>query len=145
MSPTPMVGPDDARKSDNHVNQKGFRFEGDAIIAWLVENDFLDKHFYFVCGDRHWQYHSVHPTGFEEFSTGALVDANARKGRPPGDPASTDPNAEIKQVYTYEEPTGGFLLVTVAEREDGSGAFADFSFYDERGERLYRVRKTADR
>lgn len=141
ISATPLVGPDDAYKSDNHVNQKGFRFEGDAIFAWLKENGFLEKNFYIVCGDRHWQYHSAHPSGFEEFSTGTLVDANARKGRDPGDPESTDPNAEIKQIYTYEEPTGGFLMVTVAESEDGSSAFADFSFYDEKGEKLYGVKK----
>ena len=137
ISATPMVGPDDARKSDNHVNQKGFRQEGDAIFVWLKENGFLEKNFYFVCGDRHWQYHSQHPSGFEEFSTGALVDANARHGRKPGDPASTDPDGEIKQIYTYDEPTGGFLMVTVAGNEDGEGAFADFSFYDEKGEKLY--------
>jgi alkaline phosphatase/alkaline phosphatase D len=107
----------------------------------LKENGFLEKNFYIVCGDRHWQYHSAHPSGFEEFSTGTLVDANARKGRDPGDPDSTDPNAEIKQIYTYEEPTGGFLMVTVAESEDGSGAFADFSFYNEKGEKLYGVKK----
>ena len=143
FSATPMVGPDDARKRDNHVNQKGFRQEGDAIFAWLIENGFLNKHFYIVCGDRHWQYHSIHPNGFEEFSTGALVDANARRGRSPGDSASTDPDGEIKQLYTYEEPTGGFLVVTVAETEDGKGAFADFSFYDEWGEKLYGTRKVA--
>ena len=143
ISATPMVGPDDARKSDNHVNQKGFRQEGDAIYAWLVENGFLDNNFYFVCGDRHWQYHSVHPTGFEEFSTGALVDNNARHGRKPGDPKSTDPDAEIKQIYTYVEPTGGFLMVTVAPTEDGKSAFAEFSFYDELGEKLYGVVKQA--
>jgi alkaline phosphatase D len=144
VSPTPMVGPDDAYKTDNHVNHKGFRSEGDAIYAWLGENDFLSKNFYMVCGDRHWQYHSVHPTGFEEFSTGALIDANARKGRMPGDLKSTDPDAKIKQLYTYDEPTGGFLLVTVAETEDGKAAFAEFAFYDEKGERLYRVRKGSE-
>ncbi len=144
ISATPMVGPDDARKSDNHVNQKGFRHEGDAIFAWLVENGFLEKNFYFVCGDRHWQYHSKHPSGFEEFSTGALVDANARKGRDPGDPGSTDPNGEIEQIYTYQEPTGGFLMVTVAPTDDRSSAFADFSFYDELGTKLHGVRKEAE-
>jgi alkaline phosphatase D len=143
ISATPMVGPDDARKRDNHVNPKGFLQEGDAIFAWLTENGFTDKNFYFVCGDRHWQYHTVHPSGLEEFSTGALVDANARHGRKPGDPKSTDPDGKINQLYTYDDPTGGFLMVTVAGEEDGKGAFADFSFFDERGEKLYGVVKNA--
>jgi len=86
ISPTPLVGPDDAYKIDNHVNHKGFRHEGDGFFRWLKDNDFLDKNFYIVCGDRHWQYHSIHPSGFEEFSCGALVDANSRLGRNPGDP-----------------------------------------------------------
>jgi len=143
ISATPMVGPDDARKRDNHVNQKGFRHEGDAIFAWLSEQGFLERNFYFVCGDRHWQYHARHPSGFEEFSTGALVDANSRHGRRPGDAKSTDPEADITQLYTYDEPTGGFLMVTVSETEDGKGAFADFSFYDEKGAKLYGVRREA--
>lgn len=42
-------------------------------------------------GDRHWQYHSIRPDGFEEFSVGVLVDRNSRLGRKPGDPESTDP------------------------------------------------------
>jgi alkaline phosphatase D len=145
ISATPMLGPDDARKSDNHVNQKGFCHEGDAIIDWLEANGFLEKNFYFVCGDRHWQYHSRHPSGFEEFSTGALVDNNARHGRKPGDPKSTEPGAEIEQIYTYEEPTGGFLMLTVAPTEDGRSAFADFSFYDEKGKKLYGTMKDVNK
>lgn len=140
ISPTPMVGPDDAYKKDNHTNPDGFRQEGDAFFAWLAENGFLDKGFYIVCGDRHWQYHSVHPSGFEEFSTGALVDANARMGRLPGDPESTDPDARIRQPYTYKEPTGGFLLVTVTPAGE-AGATAEFALYDEHGTKLYGVTK----
>ena len=66
ISPTPMVGPDDASKKDNHVNPRGFRHEGEAFFDWLIENDFLSKNFYIVCGDRHWQYHATHPKGIEE-------------------------------------------------------------------------------
>ena len=80
--------------------------------------------------ERHWQYHSRHPAGFEEFSTGAIIDANSRVGRPPGDPDSNDPNAEIEQLYTYDEPTGGFLRVTVTP---GPSPTATFSFFDETG------------
>ncbi|MBN1294790.1 MAG: alkaline phosphatase D family protein, partial [Candidatus Latescibacteria bacterium] len=78
ISPTPMVGPDDAYKIDNHVNYDGFRYEGDEFFEWLKNHGFLTKNFYLICGDRHWQYHAVHPSGFEEFSCGALVDANSR-------------------------------------------------------------------
>ncbi len=153
ISPTPMVGPDDADqagrpaanhdpvKRDNHTNPQGFLHERDELFAWLVENDFLNKNFYIVCGDRHWQYHSLHSAGFEEFSTGAIIDANSRVGRPPGDPDSNDPNALIMQYYTYNEPTGGFLNVTVTP---GSTPTAAFRFYDERGALLYEEVKVGN-
>ena len=153
ISPTPLIGPDDADqagrpaenhdpiKRDNHSNPQGFRAERDEFFAWLIENDLLDKNFYIVCGDRHWQYHSRHPNGLEEFSTGAIIDANSRVGRPPGDPNSNDPDALIEQLYTYEEPTGGFLHVAVSHR---SPVTAAFSFLDENGTVLYEEFKTAN-
>ncbi len=152
ISPTPMIGPDDAEqagrpaeghdevKRDNHTQVGGFRYERDEFFAWLLEHDFLDKNFYIVCGDRHWQYHSIHPTGFEEFSTGALIDANSRMGRPPGDPGSNDPDAEIQQPYTYDEPTGGFLRISVSPEPEPT---AVFGFYDENGTLLHEARKVA--
>jgi alkaline phosphatase D len=142
VSPTPMVGPDELRKKDNHTNIGGFRHEGDAFFKWLGDNGFLDKNFYFLCGDRHWQYHAVHPSGFEEFSCGALVDANARMGRKPADPKSTDPDGKIVQRYTYDKPTGGFLLVEITPGKNGT-AKAAFIFKDENGKELYREEKTA--
>ncbi|RJP18644.1 MAG: alkaline phosphatase [Candidatus Omnitrophota bacterium] len=138
ISPTPLVGPDDAYKKDNHVNHEGFRHEGDAFFTWLTSHDFLNKKLYLFCGDRHWQYHSIHPSGFEEFSCGTIEDANSRMGRKPGDPKSTDPNAEVKQLYTQNTPSGGFLMVTVTPTEDGASAHAEFVFYDENGVLMYR-------
>jgi alkaline phosphatase/alkaline phosphatase D len=133
-----MVGPDDSHKIDNHTNLEGFRHEGDAFFKWLKKNDFLEKNFYIICGDRHWQYHAIHPSGFEEFSCGALVDQNSRMGVNPGDPSSTDPRARVKQPFTSSVPSGGFLNVNV---EPGSNSDADrisFIFYDEYGTELYR-------
>lgn len=141
ISPTPLVGPDDAYKKDNHTNLDGFRHEGAAFLAWARENGFLEKGLYFVCGDRHWQYHSIHPTGFEEFSTGALVDANARMGVPPGGKKGTDPNAEVRQPYSSKEPSGGFLSVVVSPGQEEGAPTVRFDFYDEKGQLLHRVAK----
>jgi alkaline phosphatase/alkaline phosphatase D len=137
ISPTPMVGPDDLRKFDNHTNVKGFQHERDEFFAWLKETGILGKNFYILCGDRHWQYHSIHPAGVEEFSCGALVDANARLGRKPGDPQSTDPRGLIKQPYVQNPASGGFLLVEVAPAADGKPATLTFKHHDERGTVLY--------
>jgi len=169
VSPTPMIGPDDKmtgiqggilarlvgsspigqggdnRKRDNHTNAYGFRDEAEAFFTWLAENGFLERNFYIVCGDRHWQYHSIRPDGFEEFSSGALVDGNARLGRKPGDPMSTDPDALISQPYTQEEKSGGFLKVTASPATRERPAALRFDFYDEKGAHLYGTEKSAHR
>ncbi len=140
ISPTPMVGPDDMSKRDNHTNPQGFRYEGERFFEWLAENGFLDKGFYIVCGDRHWQYHSVHPTGFEEFSCGTLVTGNSRMGRKPGERGSTDPAGQVMQPWIYSEASGGFLRIRVSGGKEGKPAIT-FSFYNRDGEMPYECRK----
>jgi alkaline phosphatase D len=136
ISPTPMVGPDDAYKIDNHTNHRGFRHEGRAFFQWVKQHKLHQNGFSVLCGDRHWQYHSIDPMGIEEFSCGALVDANSRLGRRPGDKNSTDSEAEIRQLYTQKDASGGFLKVTVTQ-----DAAARFEFFDEHGETLYQTVK----
>jgi alkaline phosphatase/alkaline phosphatase D len=141
ISPTPLVGPDDAYKIDNHTNHKGFRHEGRAFFKWVVQHGLHERGFYTLCGDRHWQYHSKDPLGVEEFSCGALVDENSRLGRKPGDPKSTDPDAQVEQFYTQGEPSGGFLRVTVGPGSEPANGSARFTFFDEFGEVLYEAEK----
>lgn len=103
VSPTPLVGPDRKNKNDNHSNA-GFRHEGDELRGWIQAN--VADHFFVVCGDRHWQYHSVHPsTGLHEFSVGAASDEHA--GGTPG---------EDKAIHRYHRVKGGFLSVTVSRQ-----------------------------
>lgn len=166
ISPTPLVGPDDEwtgkhggllaplfggnpvgqggdrRKRDNHTNPFGFRDEAEGLFNWLRDQDFDAKELYFVCGDRHWQYHSVHPSGYEEFSVGALVDGSSRLGPKPGDEGSTDPDGTITQPYQQEEPRGGFLEVSVYPAVDEAPPSIAFTFYDKHGEELYRAERT---
>lgn len=118
VSPTPMVGPDDARKRDNHTNPEGFRHEAESFFAWAVAHG-IDNLLIF-CGDRHWQYHSIHPSGIEEFGCGAINDENAVFGVRPGAKSSTDPGGLIRQPFLYDKPTGGFLHVTVDEEADAA-------------------------
>ena len=136
VSPTPMIGPDDKRKKDNHTNIGGFRDERDEFFTWLNDTGTAEN-FYLVCGDRHWQYHSIHPSGFEEFSCGALVDANSRLGRRPGDPKSTDPDGLIRQPYTQTTPSGGFLEIECVPATAEQPSKLVFRFHDEHGETLH--------
>lgn len=111
VSPTPIVGPDDGYKSDNHANLKGFRREADDFFAWINDQK-IHKNVVLVCGDRHWQYHSIHPSGVNEFACGALNDENSRMGVAPGEEYSSDPKGLVKQPFTSPEPSGGFLEIT---------------------------------
>lgn len=98
VSPTPIVGPDRSNKADNHANA-AFSHEGDAVREWFRAN--LDDRFLIIVGDRHWQYHSVHPeTGLDEFSVGPASDAHA--GGTPG---------EDLEYHRFHRVGGGFLSV----------------------------------
>ncbi len=96
ISPTPIVGPDRAKKNDNHANE-AFQQEGDEIRAWIKAN--VADHLIVVNGDRHWQYHSVHPqTGLHEFSAGPTSDGLA-EGTP----------GEDKTYHRFHRVKGGFI------------------------------------
>lgn len=96
ISPTPLVGPDREGKNDNHAN-RGFRHEGDELRAWFKAN--VPDNFLVICGDRHWQYHSVHPqSGLREFGVGAASDEHA--GGSPG---------KNPEYHRFHRVKGGFL------------------------------------
>ena len=140
ITPTPMVGPDMAdspdaerpAKTDNHASLNGFRHEADAFFDWLKVNGI--ENFMTICGDRHWQYHSIHPSGHEEFAVGAINDENSRLGIEPGDLNGTDPNSLVTQPYITPEPRGGFLQVTAGDQ-------LVVDFYDAKGNRVYQVKR----
>jgi alkaline phosphatase D len=140
ISPTPMVGPDDAYKRDNHTNPGGFQTEQEEFFSFLAEEDLIGNGFYIICGDRHWQYHSIYPNGLEEFSCGAFIDQNSRAGRLPGDPNSTDPNAELTVPYVQTDDWGGgFLQVDLIEQGEQPVLF--FRFRDIYGNIRYEVKR----
>ena len=141
ISPTPMIGPDDLRKTDNHCDIGGFLHERNEFFAFLKESGLANEGFYIVCGDRHWQYHSIDPSGIEEFSCGALVDANSRLGRKPGDPKSTDPDGTIAQPYYQTPRSGGFLMLETAAATAGKPATLTITWHDEHGVLLHRTQK----
>jgi alkaline phosphatase/alkaline phosphatase D len=132
VSPTPLVGPDySTTKIDNHVNPGGFSQAGKAFFRWLTENRV--KNFYIVCGDRHWQYHSIHPSGYEEFCCGALSDPHASS-------TPVIPIPGIKQPY-IGYGVGGFLgaAVRTTDRQEPELVF---TFYNSRDRAQYRQIRT---
>ncbi len=107
LTPTPIVGPDRSSKADNLAND-AFRHEGDEMRTWFQR--YAGANFFILCGDRHWQYHSVHPeTGVQEFSCGPASDQHAG-GSPGKDP----------EYHRFHRMKGGFLSVTVTSTDDDS-------------------------
>jgi len=123
ISPTPIIGPDRSNKADNHAN-KAFAHEGDVFREWAQKN--LGERFFICCGDRHWQYHSVHPqTRLHEFCCGPASDEHA--GGSPG---------LDKEYHRFHRVLGGFLSVSV-QRSEGKPTIL-FRFHDVHGKELYR-------
>lgn len=103
ISPTPVVGPDRDRKNDNHANA-GFTHEGDAVREFIA----AQGNMMVFCGDRHWQYASVHPkTGVREFSCGS--GSNEHAGGWPKDLK--------KEEHRYVNVVGGFLTASVQPKK----------------------------
>lgn len=136
VTPTPMVGPDSKSKKDNHANPKGFRHEADQFFEWLKANDQIDRVMTF-CGDRHWQYHSIHPSGLHEFSCGAINDENSIMGSYPGSKNSSDPSGLVKQPFHYKEASGGFLRVQLDSKESQKPTLG-VQLYNDEGTLLYQ-------
>lgn len=125
VSPTPIVGPDRSNKRDNHSNPN-FTWEGNLFRNWTKEHNL--KNFFVCCGDRHWQYHSVHPeTGLQEFSCGPVSDAHA--GGTPGRDMEIQPFHLVK---------GGFLTVNVFRENDQPQL--EMRFHDVHGKVVYKYR-----
>ena len=104
ISPTPVVGPDRDTKADNHSNSV-FTHEGNEVREFMSRQ----KNMIVICGDRHWQYHSIDPkTGVNEFSCGPASDSHA------GGWKQSDYR---KTHHRFLKVMGGFLSVTV-DRED---------------------------
>ena len=100
ISPNPIVGPDRRTKSDNHSNA-AFATEGREFRRWVQANRLTNL--VVICGDRHWQYHSVDPeTGLNEFSVGPMSDSHA-DGSP----------GENKKYHRFHRVKGGFLSVSL--------------------------------
>ena len=120
VSPTPWVGPDRSNKNDNYANE-GFATEGKEMRAWAGQK----KNLIVVCGDRHWQYHSVDPaSGLHEFSTGPASDEHA--GGSPG---------EDQTYHKFHRVKGGYASVSV--QPAAAGSKLTVKFHDVNGAPVY--------
>lgn len=123
VSPTPLVGPDRRNKKDNHANEV-YRTEGREMRAWIRDNMRGDT--VVLCGDRHWQYHSIEPeTGVNEFGCGAASDSHAA-GTP----------GEDLRYHKFHRVKGGFLAIHV--RPEGQRSRLVIEHRDVQGQQVYR-------
>lgn len=98
-----IVGPDKARKKDNHSNET-YHYEGSMLRSFLASLG----NAYVVNGDRHWQYHSIDPeTGLHEFGCGPINDLHMNGGNCGYQPA----------FHQYFCEGGGFLEIVVERKK----------------------------
>ena len=126
VSPTPLIGPDKPEKSDNHANRDGFLVEGRAFMDWLIDQGLANNTF-IVCGDRHWQYHSLYREKVHEFCVGPTSAYRAL-------PVVTNADSEIRQVFSLS--TGGFFRFEYHAANDA----IDLVNFDEHGKETYRFK-----
>ena len=104
ISPTPVVGPDRKAKKDNHANS-GYTHEGKELRQFLADNQMQ-----VICGDRHWQYHSVDPvTKLKEYSVGPGSDPHA---------GGWKQEDYFPDYHRYLRVAGGFLSVQIERLAD---------------------------
>lgn len=127
ISPTPIIGPDRQSKKDNHANRNGFWTEGRNFLKWIIDNK-LDN-LIIICGDRHWQYHSIYENSVHEFSCGPICDEHSVRDKP----NQIVPRAP-KEVQPYYNLCGGFLTVEYLPEK-----MLEFSFFGESGECYYEA------
>ncbi|GAB2785880.1 alkaline phosphatase D family protein [Rhabdobacter roseus] len=128
FSPTPVVGPDRDKKTDNHAN-KAFQSEG----TWLRNYLSRQKNMFVVNGDRHWQYVSVDkPTGLLEFGSGPVSDAHAQGWNPD----------EVREEHRFLRVKGGFLGIQVAR--EGPKPRITFTHYDVDGKPVHEESRVAE-
>ena len=129
ISPTPIVGPDREKKRDNHSNAN-FTHEGDELRRFLASQ----KNMFVICGDRHWQYMSVHPeTGVREYSCGPASDGHAGGWKQDDYRAGT---------HRYLNVIGGFLSATV--ERGGEGPTLTLRYHDSEGRVQFEDVRHAD-
>ena len=128
ISPTPIIGPDRQSKFDNHANRDGFWTEGRAFLNWLADNKLNNVSL--ICGDRHWQYHSVYNQFTHEFCSGPTCDEHSVKDKPGQHPPDASGIEAVEQPYVNY--CGGFLTVDYQPEKE-----LKFEFYDVNGEILH--------
>jgi alkaline phosphatase D len=90
--------------ADSH-GDGGYGHEGRAFRAWVRDSRL--RNLVVLCGDRHWQYHSVDPeTSLHEFCSGPVCDLHAAKDA-----------VEDRRYHRFFRAQGGFLSAAVAGSE----------------------------
>ena len=126
ISPNPIIGPDRMMKGDNHANLNGFWHEGQSFLDWVRDEKL--SNLILMCGDRHWQYHSIDTRSnrrIHEFSVGPTCDEHTQDV-PPGIDGVERP---------YSAKRGGFM--SISYQPDQS---VTFRFFSTKGEPLYEYR-----
>jgi alkaline phosphatase/alkaline phosphatase D len=124
----------------NPTASVNFETEKDSLFNWLKNNGFRNNGLYFICNGPEMQYHSVDPSGFEEFSSGPMIETGALDEKIGVDSTENNPQIGIAETYIQKPASGGFLLIT-SSRDEYSSPVLLFRFFDRERKLLYAVNK----
>ena len=114
VTPGPIVGPDKAKKNDNHSNP-GFFHEGEELRKFVPPRKISTL----FAEITYWQYASIHPEyGIREFGCGPINGEHLFGGAPKMNP----------KWHEFLNNRGGFLHVKISRENDLPKAI--LSWYD---------------
>lgn len=124
----------DSSESGNFDRQR------DSLFIWLKNNGYKNNGLYFLACNAYYQYHSIDPSGFEEFSSGSLSSKNLKPEIPISDSLQAFSDAELHKPYVQKDTNGGFMIVT-SNRDEYDSPVLLFRFFDENRKLRYAVNK----
>jgi hypothetical protein len=135
-----IVGSDDTRDHEMQTRSGLYQVQKDSLFTWLKNNGLRNNGLYFICNGTDFQYHSMNQMGFEEFSSGSLVNSCIHSDNAVNDSISVSLPGKIIQPYVQTKSGNGFLMVYSRRNEYNSPVLV-FRFFDEEGKLLYSVSK----
>jgi len=140
INPFSITGIYEFDSTETDFKSEVIRAGRDSLFNWLISNGYKKNGLFLISGDSKDQYHSIDPSGFEEFGCGNQVVNNTTTSIFPSDSISGLKGKTIVQPYPPKIVAGGFLVVESGRDEYNSPVLL-FRFYDDQKHLQYAVKK----
>lgn len=139
LSPAPLIGAGESFPQNSAGNGGGFQCESREFFEWLQASKINPDELFILCGGQPFPYRAQLPSGYEEFSGGALNTQNATQGPELEGTPGARPGTRL--LYASPKPLGGFIFVE--QKQLGVYPQLTIVLKDESGTSLHHLTKTA--